>query len=407
MASTTFIDRTTIIEASWLNDVNSSAYPEGLVAKATPASGDVMLIKDSTTSYSFKKLTWGNLVTALGSTYMPKAGGTFTGRIDQAVGAAIASAGTTDLRSATGNLVHITGTTGITVIQMNAGQQMELVFDGSLLLTHNATTLNLPGGANITTQPGDRLSFASDGTTVYCTSYTQALVAPVIPYRFLTGFTMGPITSATATMPIAAGQCTDSTGSAILTLAAAITKTGANWAAGSGNGGCDVGSIAVNTWYDFFAIKNITTGAVDVIFTAAASPTMPSGWTLSRYIGSMPTNGSAQWFNFIQTGRRFMFTTPLNVYSSGGTGTAAITFTTYAPGGRKVLTHHNVSPQGYVYMSDPDATDLAVNTTGSPGATYIGNMDVVCNTSRTVRIRHSLAGTLYVNSLGWTDFENC
>lgn len=64
----------------------------------------------------------------------------------------IASATTTNLSTATGDEVHITGTTTITSFGvMPAGIEMCLIFDGALTLTHNATSLILSGGANITT----------------------------------------------------------------------------------------------------------------------------------------------------------------------------------------------------------------------------------------------------------------
>ena len=59
----------------------------------------------------------------------------------------IASASTVDLSAATGDLVHITGTTAITAFStQTAGNERTIVFDGALTLTHNATSLILPGG---------------------------------------------------------------------------------------------------------------------------------------------------------------------------------------------------------------------------------------------------------------------
>ena len=90
-----------------------------------------------------------------------------------ATGTAIASAATVNLDTATGNRVHITGTTAITSITLTRGPRT-VIFDGILTLTHNATTNNLPGAANITTAVGDRAIYESDGTTVYCVSYIKA-----------------------------------------------------------------------------------------------------------------------------------------------------------------------------------------------------------------------------------------
>lgn len=81
-------------------------------------------------------------------------------------GTAIASASSIDIGAATGDFVHITGTTTITALgTAAAGVERTLVFDGSLTLTHNATSLILQaGGANITTAAGDSVVMRSEGS---------------------------------------------------------------------------------------------------------------------------------------------------------------------------------------------------------------------------------------------------
>ena len=98
---------------------------------------------------------------------------TFTAAQEWATGASIASAATVNLDTATGNRVHITGTTAITAVTLTRGPRT-VIFDNILVLTHNATTNNLPSAANITTAVGDRAVYESDGTTVYCVSYIRA-----------------------------------------------------------------------------------------------------------------------------------------------------------------------------------------------------------------------------------------
>jgi hypothetical protein len=88
-------------------------------------------------------------------------------------GADIASATTTDL-GAVGGLAHdITGTTTITGFgTVDAGIWKVVKFEGALTLTHNATSLILPGGANITTADGDIGIFISEGSGNWrCVSY--------------------------------------------------------------------------------------------------------------------------------------------------------------------------------------------------------------------------------------------
>lgn len=76
-----------------------------------------------------------------------------------------ASAATVDLSTVEGNYVHITGTTTITAFgTVNAGTVMVLEFDGALTVTHNATSLILAGGANLTTAAGTVLVLVSEGS---------------------------------------------------------------------------------------------------------------------------------------------------------------------------------------------------------------------------------------------------
>lgn len=152
---------------------NVGTQTHAATSKATPVDADELPIADSASSFSLKKLTWANLKAAI-KTYL-QGGMAMSGLLKFAAGASIASSATVDLTAATGNTVHITGTTTITGWTLNTGQFMNVIFDGSLQLTHNATTNNLPNaGNNITTAAGDRAKVFSDGTTVYVYDYTRA-----------------------------------------------------------------------------------------------------------------------------------------------------------------------------------------------------------------------------------------
>ena len=97
-------------------------------------------------------------------------------------GSDVASAGTISLGE--GGYFNITGTTTITDIDFGtdkAGRRACLKFAGALTLTHNATTLILPSGANITTAAGDIAEFVSEGSDVVrCVSYQKATGAAVL-----------------------------------------------------------------------------------------------------------------------------------------------------------------------------------------------------------------------------------
>lgn len=96
--------------------------------------------------------------------------------INEAAGADIASAATTDIGAATGNYVNVTGTTTITALgTVQAGTRRIVRFAGALTLTHNATSLILPTGANITTAANDVAQFVSLGSGNWrCAGYMRA-----------------------------------------------------------------------------------------------------------------------------------------------------------------------------------------------------------------------------------------
>lgn len=92
-----------------------------------------------------------------------------------AKGADVASAGTLTLGD-DGNYFDITGTTAITSIATKgAGTIVRLHFDDALTLTHHATDLILPGGANITTAAGDEAEFIEYASGDWrCLNYQRA-----------------------------------------------------------------------------------------------------------------------------------------------------------------------------------------------------------------------------------------
>ena len=95
-------------------------------------------------------------------------------------GATIASAGTVNLNTATGNYIQISGTTTITAITLGEGRQAKVKFDGILTLT-NGASLILPTGANIVTAAGDSAEFVGEASgVVRCISYQRASGAALV-----------------------------------------------------------------------------------------------------------------------------------------------------------------------------------------------------------------------------------
>lgn len=90
----------------------------------------------------------------------------------------VASAGTTDIGAAASQNVIITGTTTITSFgTVAAGTVRDIVFDGALTLTYNATSLILPSGASITTVAGQSLRAVSLGSGNWRVTDSPSLTA--------------------------------------------------------------------------------------------------------------------------------------------------------------------------------------------------------------------------------------
>ena len=91
-------------------------------------------------------------------------------------GSNIASASTTNLATATGELVIVTGNATITALgTAAAGVERVVQFSGTPTLTYNATSLILPGQQNITVVAGDTAIFRSLGSGNWlCVDYTRA-----------------------------------------------------------------------------------------------------------------------------------------------------------------------------------------------------------------------------------------
>lgn len=124
---------------------------------------------------------------------------------------------------------------------------------------------------------------------------------PIVNKAYKSGIQGLNLAYATATtITIAAGQVRDSTNVNDIVLASAATINTAN----TGLNGLDQGSMANNTFYAVYLIGDSTgystTGGI--ISTDTDSPLLPGGYDMSRRIGFLLTNGSAQILEFFQEG---------------------------------------------------------------------------------------------------------
>lgn len=149
-------------------DVTAVASPSGyknITATCTASSAASPFANNDALAVSFSTTGDKGDTGATGAT--GTFGGVATSTAELLTGATIASASTVNLNTATGNRVHITGTTTITAWTLTRGPRT-VIFDDALQLTYNATTNRLnSNGANVTVEAGDMAYIESDGTTVY------------------------------------------------------------------------------------------------------------------------------------------------------------------------------------------------------------------------------------------------
>lgn len=78
-------------------------------------------------------------------------------------GTDIASASTLSLPASGGHHFNVTGTTGVTAISSaQGGRSVKFKFASSLTITHNGTSMVLPGGVSIVTSAGDIAEFTNE-----------------------------------------------------------------------------------------------------------------------------------------------------------------------------------------------------------------------------------------------------
>jgi len=289
----------------------------------TPSSANLLAaVTDETGTGSLVFATSPTLVTpALGTpssgtltntTGLPAAGvvgtaailgaNTFTAAQEWASGTAIASASTINLDTATGNRVHITGTTAITAVTLTRGPRT-VIFDGILTLTHNATTNNLPGAANITTAAGDRAIYESDGTTVYCVNYTKVSGVATVVGSSVPTVIRSARTSNTILGVADQGTLIDITSGTFSQTFTAAATLGNGWFAYVGNSGTGFVTLDPNS------TETITVNGV-----------AQTTWVLwPREMGLIVCNGSNFFYYNIQKGE---------ITQTISTGVASVAFST-------------------------------------------------------------------------------
>lgn len=253
----------------------------------------------------------------------------------------LASASTTDLGTIGSHNINITGTTTITAFGSTAatGQPLyELTFAAALTLTYNATSLILPGAANIVTAAGDvaRAVYLGSGNWQII-DYVRKTVAPVLSAGIAGGFRNLVLTvtgNTTGTITADGAVLFDTNGNAYYASAVNLTNTNS----GAGANGLDTGSLATSTWYAVFIIYNPTTNTVACLISlSATAPTLPSGYTFKLRVGWWYNAASGGYRRTIQYGRRAQYvvgtnpSVPIVMTSGNATTWTAVAVAAFVP----------------------------------------------------------------------------
>ncbi len=345
----------------------------------------------------------------------------------------LASSTTTDLGTAASNIVSVTGTTAITSFGTTAttGNPLYFVrFTGALTLTHNASSLILPGGASITTAAGDTCVPKYEGSGNWrVLSYDKASGLPVVststvPYAAINGCLPSSIagTNTTASITVGSGQAVDSTN------AAYITSAGYSWAASNGNAinGTDAASstLANSTTYHMFLCSGGS--GTGTFCSASLTPTFPTGYTTyKRRIFSFNTNSSGAPIPYtaIETGGgaiKAWLTTQILDISVTNLGASRTLYTLTVPTGIKVGVIGRLSEDTgsgvSLILTSGDETDVAPNNsnpwTVAPGwdawssdPTAISTRQLTTNTSGQIGARASNTSNLRWVTSGFDDWR--
>jgi hypothetical protein len=251
----------------------------------------------------------------------------------------LASATTTDLGTIPSHLVAITGNVTITGFGSSAVTTFpvyRIVFTGVLVLTYNASTMLLPGAANITTASSDTcVARYLGGGAWQVTDYTRFTGTAVVSPIALAGAQGLVIANNSGTpntnVDVVADQVvmTNSAGT-VSFYASAVNRT-INTTV-NGADGLDTGSRAANTWYNIFLIAN-GSSTVGLASLSATAPTMPGGYIYLVRVGAMRTDGSGNFYRTRQQGSHAVDTSgaPRSMATGSNAAWTAIATGAYVP----------------------------------------------------------------------------
>ena len=343
----------------------------------------------------------------------------------------IVSASTADLSLAFNHNASISGTTTIQSFGSNANVNFPLyhvAFTGSLTLTQNASSLILPGGVNIQTAAGDTgvATYLGSGNWQVI-SYQRANGTGPIAQTPLCGMS-GLVVKNNVSTPATNVDVTANSasmlngGSSIFRTAVSFTINLTTGTVTSTANGMDGEARPTSGWVYLYMIDN-GTAAAGLGSLSSTSPTLPTGYLFSCYMGAMRADGSSNLLRTIQKGSTAQYQLQssgnTNVLPEAGTTTsvtmAAISVTATVPATATAinLLVYNAATGVDAYVAPNTNYTTTVGTTLAPlsseaaaGVHPIASGWMLLEGTSVFAATAAAGGTVHVDVVGWRDAVN-
>jgi hypothetical protein len=241
-----------------------------------------------------------------------------------------------------------------------------------------------------------------------------AVSAPSYLVRFHGGLTISnDVTLPNTVIDIAVGAATSDDFSTMMQLKTAFTKSISAFVVGSGNGGLDTGSAIASRWYHVHLIQG--SAGTDVLLSLSpTTPSMPTGFTKHRRIGSVFLDGSVHITPFLNVGDWFFFlATRLDVNGvaqSASAGSKVVSIPLGVTCMWRGIVSNSAGAAGHsVWAYSPMLTDEAASATeatikSTSTDTVMSQIDVLSDAASNIRIVcDGTTGTYSIRTLGWCE----
>ncbi|MGR9188840.1 hypothetical protein [Rhizobium leguminosarum] len=200
----------------------------------------------------------------------------------------------------------------------------------------------------------------------------------------------------------------------------------ANWAAGSGSGGLDAGSLAASSTYHLHSISKDADGSFDWLYSlSVAAPTVPAGYTLVGRFWSVVTDASSVIRDYAQSGNKCVFTTNVQESNIGSNLAKSLVTWATAPNGLSVdmiialtalannVANATTDIASYDVTANSSSNSYSCRAIATAASTVTSIINVIVGKVRTntskqfyLSVSYTTAnGTALGTSLGWEDYQ--